>query len=114
MAAKTRSVSDPVQSILPKQREPQHRKYHNDYAKPAEKRLGASMDTTGTQQTGTKAFPPFIRQRELMTILPFSPATLWRKVRNRTFVQPVKLSERITAWDRNQVLAWLEEKGGES
>lgn len=59
-----------------------------------------------------KSIPAFIRQCELMTLLPFSPSTLWRKVKGGTFVQPVKLSDRITAWDRGQVLAWLEAKGG--
>jgi len=59
-----------------------------------------------------KPIPAYIRQRELTALLPFSPATLWRKVKNGTFVQPVKLSDRITAWNRSQVLAWLEEKGG--
>lgn len=56
--------------------------------------------------------PTFIRQRALLTIVPFSASTLWRKVKDGTFVQPVKLSDRITAWDRSQVLAWLEAKGG--
>lgn len=59
-----------------------------------------------------RQIPAFIRQRELMTLLPFSPATLWRKVQNGSFPKSVKLSERITAWDRNQVIAWLESKGG--
>ena len=56
--------------------------------------------------------PTFIRQRALLTIVPFSASTLWRKVKDGTFVQPVKLSVRITAWERSQVLAWLEAKGG--
>ncbi len=52
----------------------------------------------------------YIRQKELMQILPFSAATLWRKVQNGTFVKPVKLSDRITAWNRAEVDAWLQAK----
>jgi predicted DNA-binding transcriptional regulator AlpA len=54
----------------------------------------------------------FIRQKELMKILPFSSATLWRMVKAGTFVRPVKLSERITAWNKAEVFAWLREQGG--
>jgi prophage regulatory protein len=37
----------------------------------------------------------FIRQSQLIpSILPFSPATLWRKVKDGTFPQPVKLGQR--------------------
>jgi prophage regulatory protein len=39
--------------------------------------------------------------------LPFSAPTLWRKVKNGTFVRPVKLSERVTAWKVGEVRAWL-------
>lgn len=54
----------------------------------------------------------YMRQKELMTLLPFSPATLWRKVKSGTFVKPVKLSVRITAWNRAEVYAWLQEREG--
>lgn len=50
----------------------------------------------------------YMRQKELMTLIPFSPATLWRKVRAGTFVRPIKLSARITAWNRAEVHAWLQ------
>ena len=52
----------------------------------------------------------YMRQAELLTIIPFSPATLWRKVKAGTFVHPVKLSTRVTAWPRAQVYAWLQEQ----
>lgn len=50
----------------------------------------------------------FIRQAQLQPIVPFSAATLWRKVKARTFPAPVKLSDRITAWRVEEVRAWLE------
>jgi hypothetical protein len=39
--------------------------------------------------------------------LPFSAPTLWRKVKAGTFPQPVKLSERVTAWRVGAVRAWM-------
>ena len=59
---------------------------------------------TGNKTGVEKSIPTFVRQRELMTLLPFSTSILWRKVKNGTFVQPVKLSDRIIGWDRSQVL----------
>ncbi|ARO87949.1 AlpA family phage regulatory protein [Nitrosospira lacus] len=53
----------------------------------------------------------YIRQSQLIpAIVPFSSATLWRKVKKGEFPRPVKLSERITAWDVNSIRAWLESK----
>lgn len=54
----------------------------------------------------------YMRQKELLTLIPFSPATLWRKVKAGTFVKPVKLSARITAWSRADVQDWLDTQGG--
>lgn len=58
----------------------------------------------------TKHIFGYMRQKELMQTVPFSSATLWRKVKNGSFVKPKKLSDRITAWDRAEVYAWLESK----
>jgi len=39
--------------------------------------------------------------------LPFSAPTLWRMVKAGTFPKPIKLSERVTAWNVGAVRAWL-------
>ncbi|MDM0051415.1 AlpA family transcriptional regulator [Variovorax sp. J22R115] len=39
--------------------------------------------------------------------LPFSAATLWRKVKSGTFPAPCKLSARVTAWEVRAVRAWI-------
>lgn len=52
----------------------------------------------------------YMRQKELMQLIPFSAATLWRKVKAGTFVKPIKLSDRITVWSRAEVNAWLQAK----
>ena len=55
----------------------------------------------------------YIRQSQLIPfIVPFSSATLWRKVKTKEFPAPVKLSERITAWKVADVKEWLESKAG--
>lgn len=49
----------------------------------------------------------FIRQRELLKIVPFSSATLWRKVKVGDFPKPVKFSFRITAFNVGAVRQFL-------
>ena len=39
--------------------------------------------------------------------LPFSPATLWRKVRDQSFPAPVRLGAAITAWKVGDIRQWL-------
>ena len=47
------------------------------------------------------------RRPDTLAPLPFSAPTLWRKVRNKTFPAPVKLSEAVTAWNVGAVRAWM-------
>lgn len=51
----------------------------------------------------------YVREFHLIPgALPFSTATLWRKVKAGTFPKPVKLSERVTAWRVEDVREWLD------
>lgn len=53
----------------------------------------------------------YIRESQLVpAIVPFSRATLWRKVKLGEFPRPVKLSTRITAWEVDSVRAWIDSK----
>jgi prophage regulatory protein len=53
----------------------------------------------------TKMKSGFVRQNTLLAeVLPFSSATLWRKVKAGTFPQPVKLSAGVTAWRSSRVV----------
>lgn len=55
----------------------------------------------------------YIRQSQLIPfIVPFSSATLWRKVSDGTFPKPQKLSERITAWRTDDIREWLDSRKG--
>jgi prophage regulatory protein len=52
-----------------------------------------------------------VRQSALISdIVPFSPATLWRKVKSKHFPAPVKLSSRITAWRLQEIRDWLQQQ----
>lgn len=49
----------------------------------------------------------YLRQPQLLQVVPFSPATLWRKSKAGTFCKSVRLSDRITAWRVGDVRQWL-------
>lgn len=53
----------------------------------------------------------FIRQADLIpAIVPFSAATLWRRVKSGEFPAPVKLSARVTAWRREDIRVWMQSR----
>jgi predicted DNA-binding transcriptional regulator AlpA len=60
----------------------------------------------------------FVRQSQLIGdrkkgvagIIPFSHATLWRKVKENQFPAPVKLSTNVTAWRVEDVRKWIESR----
>jgi len=49
-----------------------------------------------------------VRQQQLISysVIPFSPSTLWRKVKAGVFPQPIKVSSHITAWRMSDIRAW--------
>lgn len=54
----------------------------------------------------------FIRERQLRPhIIPVAHSTLWRLVKTGAFPAPIKLSERVTAWRIDEVMAWVERQG---
>ena len=63
------------------------------------------------QNTSNASLPDmgYIRQSELIKLIPISGATLWRKVKSGEFPAPIKLSERVTAWRVENVRAWMAE-----
>lgn len=57
---------------------------------------------------------PSPRRPGAPTVLPFSSATLWRRVADGSFPAPLKIG-RVTAWKVSDVRAWLTaqaEQGG--
>ena len=69
-----------------------------------------------TQQNHHQSSLPavgFVRQSTILPMLGFSATTLWRRVKKGTFPQPVKLSERVTAWRAEDVHAWMAAQGND-
>jgi predicted DNA-binding transcriptional regulator AlpA len=48
------------------------------------------------------------KRPEFPVPLPFSAATLWRKVADGSFPQPYKLSKRVTAWRVADIRTFLQ------
>lgn len=49
-----------------------------------------------------------MRESELLEALPFSRATLWRRVKEDEFPAPIKLGGNLNAWKRADVAKWSE------
>ncbi|MCD9026756.1 AlpA family phage regulatory protein [Luteimonas sp. BDR2-5] len=66
--------------------------------------------------TGGDALPPsapeaFLRLPQVLARVPISRSTLWRRVQERTFPQPLKLSARVTVWRSRDIDGWMREQG---
>ena len=53
----------------------------------------------------------FLRQPQVLSFVPISKSTLWRRVHARTFPTPLKLSERVTVWRVEDVRQWMAQQG---
>ena len=52
----------------------------------------------------------YLREAQLLTLLPLSHATIWRGVKAGTFPAPIKMGARLTVWEADAVLAWIDER----
>lgn len=52
----------------------------------------------------------FMRQRQVLTLIPISKSTLWRRVIDGTFPAPLKLSARVTVWRVDDIRRWIDEQ----
>lgn len=68
------------------------------------------MQTPNVSNFDTLPATGFIRQPQVLEVVPFSSATLWRKCKAGDFPSPVKLSDRVTAWRVGDVRAFLSER----
>ena len=48
-----------------------------------------------------------MRQSQVLTFVPISKSTLWRRVQAKTFPAPVKLSLGVTAWRAEDIRGWI-------
>ncbi len=64
--------------------------------------------------------PQLIRINELAShkgqrgLIPVSPATLWRWVKAGKFPEPIRLSDRVTAWEASTFNAWIQSQSSEA
>lgn len=66
------------------------------------------MDSIKTLPFEQRPDDGYIRARQLLeNVVPFSEATLWRRVGDGTFPKPCKLGPGVTAWRVGDVRAWL-------
>ena len=49
-----------------------------------------------------------LRERDILSVIPFSPATMWRRVKSGDFPQPIRMPGRMTCWQWGEVRAWLD------
>lgn len=59
-----------------------------------------------------EVLPPggFSRRRKVLELIPWSAATLHRKVAAGAFPRPVALSEGCTAWRNDDLRPWIESR----
>ncbi len=53
----------------------------------------------------------FLRLTQLLTFIPVSKSTLWRRINDGSFPAPIKLSERVTVWRVEDVRRWIQKFG---
>lgn len=74
----------------------------------------SSAQPVSSPVTSTCAALPntgFLRQSQVLTFVPISKSTLWRRIQARTFPEPLKLSERVTVWRAEDIRRWIERQG---
>lgn len=61
------------------------------------------------QQKALSSFPTngMIRPKRLAELLGISESTVWRKAKNGTLPRPIKISERVAAFDAAEINEWL-------
>jgi predicted DNA-binding transcriptional regulator AlpA len=64
----------------------------------------------GQRKPRATANAPLLRLSDILPMLPFSAATLWRRVKEGAFPAPMKISRGVTAWRRDEVEAWCRER----
>jgi predicted DNA-binding transcriptional regulator AlpA len=55
----------------------------------------------------------FLRQPQVLTLIPMSKSSWWRGVKAGRYPQPVKLGPRITAWRAEDIAALVASFGDE-
>lgn len=54
----------------------------------------------------------YVRERQLLAVLPLSHTTLWRLERQHRFPVAIRLSAGVKAWRVMDVVRWLQDREG--
>ena len=95
-------------SAFPPNQEPRTREKCNNWK---QRSMGSEPLNSG-YKTSPSTMARHLRLKEVTALVRMSPSTVWRKVKDRSFVQPIKLSARITVWSSAEIERWLEAKEG--
>lgn len=70
--------------------------------------MSSQKESQGMHSISKPTLDTYIRQSQLLRekIIPFSAATLWRRVQDGSFPAPVKISQRVTAWRLQDIHKW--------
>jgi prophage regulatory protein len=113
----------PILEQQPFRRPPSHKRIDLDFFRgwaernmlpiptrfPDPRSRGVRADGKPNRQRRTAASSAdFVRLTDLVEgVVPFSRATLWRRVKAKTFPQPVSISAGVTVWRTSEVDEWL-------
>ena len=67
-----------------------------------------------TAPVGAVPVGVFLRLPQVLTRVPISRSTLWRRVHDGSFPRPIKLSDRITVWRSEDIDGWMDRQQAES
>lgn len=66
------------------------------------------MTTKDANPTHTLNPIGMMRAKQVLELVPFGRASLWKFAKNGTFPQPIRVTGGITAWRNADVIEWLE------
>lgn len=60
----------------------------------------------------TKLYP-FLRKRSVMSLVGISEGTLYRWIKQGRFPKQIKIGPNSVAWQRREIVAWMNKRRGE-
>ena len=66
------------------------------------------MSTKKTKQVHDLNPIGMMRAKQVLELVPFGRASLWKFAKDGTFPAPVRVTGGITAWRNKDVIGWLE------
>jgi prophage regulatory protein len=51
-----------------------------------------------------------IRFKQLKTIVPLSRSSIWRRIQNGSFPNPISLGGKAVGWLESDILSWIEQQ----